>query len=96
MYGALIKVKGKYFIFGRSVVIDENRDVSLEVAYNDYQEQLKDFMDQFISFYDSNLTNLFSNNFIFLFSRDNASYTTLRIFYISFSSGNQMNMQMIN
>ena len=42
-------------------VIDENRDVTLEVAYNDYQEQLKDFMDQFISFYDNNLTNIFTN-----------------------------------
>jgi len=42
-------------------IIDENRDVSLEVAYNDYQEMLKDFMDQFISFYDNNLTNIFTN-----------------------------------
>ena len=42
-------------------VIDENRDVLHEVAYSDYQEQLKDFMDQFIEFYDNNLTNIFTN-----------------------------------
>jgi hypothetical protein len=41
--------------------IDENRSVISEVMYSDYQESLKDFTDQFVQYYDSNLNKIFSN-----------------------------------
>ena len=42
-------------------VIDEQRDLGGEAAYSDYQETLKDFTDQFVKYYDDNLSTLFTN-----------------------------------
>ena len=42
-------------------VVDESRDLNGESSYNDYQESLKDFTDQFVSYYDRNLSTLFTN-----------------------------------
>jgi hypothetical protein len=43
------------------VAIDETRNLPNEIAYSDYQEQLNDFMIQFIKYYDDNLANIFTN-----------------------------------
>ncbi len=42
-------------------VIDDQRDLGGEAAYSDYQETLKDFTDQFVEYYDTNLSTLFTN-----------------------------------
>ena len=42
-------------------VIDDQRDLGGEASYSDYQETLKDFTDQFVTYYDNNLNSLFTN-----------------------------------
>jgi len=42
-------------------VIDEQRNIDLETSLSDHQESLKDFTNQWISFYDTNLNAIFSN-----------------------------------
>jgi len=42
-------------------VIDEQRNVSAEVALSDHQESLKDFTDQWCKWYDINLNRIFTN-----------------------------------
>ncbi len=41
--------------------IDDNRDLEGELVYSDYQESLRDFTNQFVNYYDTNLNKLFSN-----------------------------------
>jgi len=41
--------------------IDEQRDLGGEASYTDYQEVLRDFTDQFVQYYDDNLSNIFTN-----------------------------------
>jgi len=41
--------------------IDDQRDLGGEASYSDYQEVLRDFTDQFVEYYDNNLSNLFTN-----------------------------------
>jgi len=42
-------------------IIDERRNISAEVALSDHQESLRDFTDQWCSWYDDNLNVIFSN-----------------------------------
>jgi|TARA_R110000824_G_scaffold169308_1_gene346430 hypothetical protein len=42
-------------------VIDDQRDIDLEVSLSDHQESLKDFTNQWIQYYDTNLNAIFSN-----------------------------------
>jgi len=42
-------------------VIDDSRDLGGEASYNDYQEGLKDFTNQFVDYYTTNLNTIFSN-----------------------------------
>jgi hypothetical protein len=42
-------------------LIDTQRDLGTEDSYSDYQESLKTFTDQFIEYYDKNLSNIFTN-----------------------------------
>jgi hypothetical protein len=41
--------------------IDENRNVIGEVVYSDYQESLRDFTEQFVTYYDNNLNRIFNS-----------------------------------
>tara|TARA_R110000851_G_scaffold313047_3_gene474507 strand:- start:10544 stop:11344 length:801 start_codon:yes stop_codon:yes gene_type:complete len=41
--------------------IDDMRDLNGEQQYTDYQETLRDFTDQFVIYYDDNLSTLFTN-----------------------------------
>jgi hypothetical protein len=47
--------------FEQPEAIDENRNIIGEVVYSDYQESLRDFMNQFIEYYDKNLNQIFTN-----------------------------------
>ena len=42
-------------------VIDEKRDLGAEMVYSDYQESLKDFTNQFVQYYSTNLNTIFTN-----------------------------------
>ena len=42
-------------------VIDDSRDLGGEMQYSDYQEGLKDFTDQFVNYYITNLNTIFTN-----------------------------------
>ena len=42
-------------------VIDDSRDLGGEMVYSDYQESLRDFTNQFVEYYSTNLNNIFSN-----------------------------------
>ena len=42
-------------------VLDDNRNISAEVALSDHQESLKDFTNQWCEWYDDNMNNVFSN-----------------------------------
>ena len=42
-------------------VLDDNRNISAEVALSDHQESLKDFTNQWCEWYDVNMNNVFSN-----------------------------------
>jgi len=42
-------------------VIDDSRDLGGEAVYNDYQESLKDFTNQFVEYYSTNLNTIFTN-----------------------------------
>ena len=42
-------------------VIDDSRDLNAESSYSDYQEGLKDFTNQFVDYYTTNLNTIFSN-----------------------------------
>jgi len=41
--------------------IDDQRDLGQEASYTDFQEVLKDFTDQFVEYYDTNLNIIFTN-----------------------------------
>tara|TARA_R110002167_G_scaffold8083_3_gene37620 strand:- start:502 stop:1293 length:792 start_codon:yes stop_codon:yes gene_type:complete len=42
-------------------VIDDQRDVQMEMNISDHQESLKDFTNQWVQYYDTNLNSIFSN-----------------------------------
>ena len=42
-------------------VIDDQRDVQMEMNTSDHQESLKDFTNQWVQYYDTNLNSIFSN-----------------------------------
>ena len=42
-------------------IIDEQRNISAEVALSDHQESLKEFTDLWVDYYDQNLNAIFSN-----------------------------------
>ena len=42
-------------------VIDDTRDLNGELVYSDYQESLRDFTNQFVTYYDDNLNKIFTN-----------------------------------
>ena len=42
-------------------VIDDTRDLNGELVYSDYQESLRDFTNQFVTYYDNNLNKIFTN-----------------------------------
>ena len=42
-------------------ILDERRNISAEVALSDHQESLRDFTDQFVEYYSTNLNNIFTN-----------------------------------
>ena len=42
-------------------VIDDSRDLGGEMVYSDYQESLRDFTNQFVEYYSTNLNNIFTN-----------------------------------
>ena len=42
-------------------IIDEQRNISAEVALSDHQESLKEFTDLWIKYYDENLNSIFTN-----------------------------------
>ena len=42
-------------------VIDDSRDLNGELVYSDYQESLRDFTNQFVEYYSTNLSNIFTN-----------------------------------
>ena len=43
------------------VEIDDQRNLSSEMGYTDYQEQLKDFIELYVEWYDTNLNKVFTN-----------------------------------
>jgi hypothetical protein len=44
-----------------TTVIDDDRNLSLEMSISSYQESLKDFTDLWVSWYDENMDNVFTN-----------------------------------
>lgn len=42
-------------------VIDDDRDLTLEVSISTYQESLRDFVDLWVNWYDANMENIFAN-----------------------------------
>ena len=42
-------------------VIDDDRDLTLEVSISTYQESLRDFVDLWVDWYDNNMSNIFTN-----------------------------------
>tara|TARA_A100001201_G_scaffold25136_1_gene28332 strand:+ start:576 stop:1364 length:789 start_codon:yes stop_codon:yes gene_type:complete len=51
------KLKNRYDL----TVLDDNRDLGAEMALTDHQESLKDFTNQWCTWYDDNLNVIFSN-----------------------------------
>jgi len=43
------------------VEVDEQRNLTSEMGYTDYQEQLKDFINLYIEWYDENMNKVFTN-----------------------------------
>jgi len=43
------------------VEIDDQRNLTSEMGYTDYQEQLKDFINLYVEWYDENLNKVFTN-----------------------------------
>ena len=43
------------------VEVDDERNLDSEIGYSDYQEQLKDFIDLYVEWYDSNMNKVFTN-----------------------------------
>jgi len=46
---------------GDLLEVDEERNLSAEASYSDYQEQLSDFVDLYIKWYDANMNTIFVN-----------------------------------
>lgn len=46
---------------GDLLEVDEERNLSAEASYSDYQEQLSDFVDLYIKWYDANMNTIFAN-----------------------------------
>jgi hypothetical protein len=44
-----------------TTVIDDDRDLTLELSISSYQEGLKDFVNQWVDWYDTNMENIFTN-----------------------------------
>jgi hypothetical protein len=44
---------------GDLLEVDEERNLSAEASYSDYQEQLSDFVDLYINWYDANMNTIF-------------------------------------
>ena len=42
-------------------IIDDDRDLTLEVSISTYQESLRDFVDLWVDWYNTNMTNIFTN-----------------------------------
>jgi hypothetical protein len=43
------------------VEVDDERNLDSEMGYSDYQEQLKDFIDLYVEWYDKNMNKVFTN-----------------------------------
>jgi len=43
------------------VEVDDERNLDSEMGYSDYQEQLKDFIDLYVEWYDNNMNKVFTN-----------------------------------
>jgi hypothetical protein len=43
------------------VEVDEQRNLPSEMGYTDYQEQLKDFINLYVEWYDENMNKVFTN-----------------------------------
>lgn len=60
----IIKNNGNYAKMKQQVelnLIDDTRNVVNEVIYSDFQDQLKEFTDEFVKFYDTNINSIFTN-----------------------------------
>ena len=60
----IIKNNGNYAKMKQQVelnLIDDTRNVVNEVIYTDFQDQLKEFTDEFVKFYDTNINTIFTN-----------------------------------
>jgi len=42
-------------------MVDDQRDILTEIAYDEYQDHLNDFFELYVKWYDKNLSNIFTN-----------------------------------